>query len=245
MIRSELESQEPLKSPKPLGSILDGTLLAYTSAAVAAGVGILTMAHPAEAKIIYKPANIAISLGTLPFDANGDGTVDFTFEDKSWATSFGGGGTLSIAPAGANKIWGHTRFGRGSASALFAGVRVGPSQHFSGGTRFMAMSATNQGAHAAVTSGPWVNVTNRYLGLKFTIKGKTHYGWARLNISAFNLSVSGTITGYAYETVPGKAIVTGRKKGADEINHVNGSSRDATLGHLAQGARGLENWRSR
>jgi hypothetical protein len=43
-----------------------------------------------------------------------------------------------------------------------------------------------------------------YLGLKFVIKGKTHYGWARLAVSAQRFVVTATLTRYAYETVPGK-----------------------------------------
>jgi hypothetical protein len=32
--------------------------------------------------------------------------------------------------------------------------------------------------------GPWKNVLHRYLELKFIIKGKIHYGWARLKVNA-------------------------------------------------------------
>jgi len=30
--------------------------------------------------------------------------------------------------------------------------------------------------------GNWANVHNRYLGVEFKIKGKIHYGWARLSV---------------------------------------------------------------
>ena len=67
--------------------------------------------------------------------------------------------------------------------------------------------------------GPWVHVTNRYLLLKFTINGKFHYGWARLNVRVpyreFELAV--TLTGYAYETIPGKGIVADKTKGRDVV----------------------------
>jgi len=32
------------------------------------------------------------------------------------------------------------------------------------------------------SSGPWKNLENRYLGLKFSIAGRTHYGWVRLSV---------------------------------------------------------------
>jgi len=50
--------------------------------------------------------------------------------------------------------------------------------------------------------------------------------------------VSATLTGYAYETIPGKAIITGKTHGPDVI-----TLQDASLGHLARGASGLSAWR--
>ena len=86
------------------------------------------------------------------------------------------------------------------------------------------------------------NVSNRYLGLKFTINGKTHYGWARLNVS-FQINqgrgtLKATLTGYAYETIPNKAIVAGRTKGPDVV-----TLEPASLGHLARGASAIPAWR--
>lgn len=80
-------------------------------------------------------------------------------------------------------------------------------------------------------SGPWENagkgVKSRYLGLKFQIKGKTHYGWARLN---FPKPSGAIMTGYAYETIPNKAILTGKTKGPNAI-----TVRSDSLGSLALG----------
>ena len=95
--------------------------------------------------------------------------------------------------------------------------------------------------------GPWANVQHRYLALKFFIKGKVHYGWARLNVHWYVPDVSGTLTGYAYETVPGKSIITGATKGPDDAEPTADlSSRTPepfTLGALALGAPGLSIWR--
>jgi hypothetical protein len=46
------------------------------------------------------------------------------------------------------------------------------------------------------------------------------------------------MTGYAYETMPGKAIVAGKTKGADVTTVY-----PATLGHLAAGASAIPAWR--
>jgi hypothetical protein len=63
--------------------------------------------------------------------------------------------------------------------------------------------------------GSWNDVKNRYLGLRFNLKQKTHYGWARLNISCNpkNRRITALLTGYPYETIPNKPIVTGKTKG--------------------------------
>lgn len=62
---------------------------------------------------------------------------------------------------------------------------------------------------SAYFKGSWENgqkgVTNRYLGLEFKVNGNVHYGWVRLN---FPFSKGATITGYAYETIPNKPIIT-------------------------------------
>jgi hypothetical protein len=102
--------------------------------------------------------------------------------------------------------------------------------------------------------GPWNNVKNRYLGLRFISEGKTHFGWARLNESCNpeNSRITAVLTGYAYETIPNKAIIAGKTKGPDEVSNVeqpNPASltaptpEQATLGLLAMGAPGLSIWR--
>jgi len=87
--------------------------------------------------------------------------------------------------------------------------------------------------------GKWRNVNNRYLGFRFEVDGKTHYGWARLNVKANGRVITGTLTGYAYETIPNKPIIAGKTKGPDVI-----TVRPATLGHLAAGASAISGWRA-
>jgi hypothetical protein len=79
-------------------------------------------------------------------------------------------------------------------------------------------------------SGKWYNVENRYLGLKFETEGKAHYAWARLSVKGHAMSITATLTGYAYETLPNKLIIAGKTKGADVITLPPGS-----LGRLALG----------
>jgi len=57
-------------------------------------------------------------------------------------------------------------------------------------------------------SGEWAYATNRKLGLKFSIQGETHHGWARLSVYVVKGRpyVRSTLTGYAYETIAGRGF---------------------------------------
>jgi len=106
------------------------------------------------------------------------------------------------------------------------------------------------------TSGNWVDVKDRYLALKFQIRGKTHYGWARLSVNVTKFPenrIKAILTGYAYETIPDKAIVAGQTKGPDDeavgeaapVAVRAALSQPITLGALALGSPGLSIWRRR
>jgi hypothetical protein len=134
----------------------------------------------------------------------------------------------------------------GFAAALPAGKLIGPGEAFAGGYRTMAkctyrISFTNSNSfYHTIQQGPWLKVSPGYLGLKFKVNGKIHYGWARFtNMGCFG----GTLTGYAYETIPGKAIIAGATKGPSDPEPTTSlntpTPEPATLGALAMGAPGL------
>jgi hypothetical protein len=88
-------------------------------------------------------------------------------------------------------------------------------------------------------SGHWYYVgSNRYLGVKFLIKGETHYGWVRMTVNAPG-STTGTITGYAYETIANKRVSAGESSGSADDTEAQDSTRGASLGILALGSGGL------
>jgi hypothetical protein len=214
-------------------------------AASAAGVGMLAVAQPAEGKIIYSKANKYIGQrSTFHLDLNHDGVADFDLKnDFTTSTAGGAFDQLFAIPDGKeNAVWGHTVPTQSYASALSAGVRVGPKGQFLPKTGFMAASsisgAVRHDGNYSCT-GPWANVTNRYLGLKFVIRKKEHFGWARLNVSCTNGTalVNATLTGYAYETVANRPILTGKEHGPDEpADSSSSAALPATLGRLARGA---------
>ena len=223
------------RMPAKLNATLDKHLLAYTVAASAAGVGLLASPAQVEAKIIYTKANIPINVdsGSVSLDLNNDGIPDFKFYN---AYTIGGrarraegthGGTMVVYPAQAsNAIREKIINGFAFAAALKNGVKVG-DKDLAAQALVMADSGGNYTGGGG-SSGPWLGVTARNLGLKFAINGKMHYGWARIKWGG--IGNTDYIIGYAYETIPNKPIITGDKKGAD------GAARG--LGELARGAAG-------
>jgi hypothetical protein len=217
-------------------------LTMYAIAASAAGVGVLALAQSAEAKIVYTETHVVIGTNHIyELDLNHDGLADFKINNHSFFTDTVVA-TVSAFPAQANNrvVGAQPQIGSPYyAYALTHGVTIGPKQSFSGG--WMAWS---DGANRA---GRWANVRGRYLGLKFRIKGKIHYGWARLNVTVGNSRISATLTGYAYETIPNKPIIAGATKGPDEAEPTASFSphtpEPATLGMLASGAPRLAIWR--
>jgi hypothetical protein len=250
-------SSQP-RTTAELSKSLHDRLNSYALSASAAGVGILALAQPAEAKVIYTPAHTVLTGGTT-LDLNRDGINDFYFFFVSYATSSGGFGGWAVARerGGNNQIRGPKN--RSSASALRAGAHIGPMGPFTDAYRYatMAVNHNNSINHTTTFRGFWANggkgVKNRYLGLKFFIKGKVHFGWARLDVT-YNAQhqVSGLLTGYAYETIPGKAIIAGATESSHDkstVGQPNPTSLvapapgPATLGSLALGAPGLSIWR--
>jgi len=144
------------------------------------------------------------------------------------------------------------------ASAAVPGKLVGPKDQF-GDSPQMANCFADFNSHSSTQrdKGPWVNVANRYLGFKFSISGQTHYAWARVSTGGFPCFPNGTLTGYAYETIPNQPIFAGVSLNptgspaipegtpAEEPKATTNqkSSGAASLGVLATGAAGLDVWR--
>lgn len=235
------------KSSSPL-SDLDSRLSIYALAASAAGAGMLALAQPAEGRIVYTKAHRQIVPNTtLKLDLNHDGTADFSFKDTFSHSFYSSFGRLFAIPLDQNnQVRGHSVGTRAYASALFSGDRIGPKGRFLPASGLMVETSFLGGVRHDLQgscSGPWANVTGRYLGLKFVISGKMHFGWARLNARcAQGSQVFGLLTGYAYETVPNRQIVTGVKRAAKGERYVNRENNSqggiGSLGRLARGGSG-------
>jgi hypothetical protein len=238
------------KTPISLPFSIHQRLSAYALAVSAAGVGIAWV-QAVHAKIIYTPTHHTLTNGTLPIPVAG--AHDFTLSDKfyiitgSWSTQL-----LNINVAAGASVAGS----KGSAVALKKGAVIGSADKFQTGKVLMAGGFCETQISSSKVFGPFANTTQRYLGLKFKLNGKVHYGWARFSsvkASACNggPAVSATLTGYAYETIPNKPIIAGKTKGRDEssVGQPNATtliaptSQPATLGLLALGSPALSIWR--
>ncbi len=225
------------RQPSTLPDAVQRHLNAYAMAASAAGAAMLTLAQPVEARIIYREVNIEIPpyrQQALAFQTSKNAELMFTnnnYSGDSKATSF-----LSVHGINGtgNSIVEEFRSGHNlGPAALKAGVTVGSRNHFEARGRMA-------GHCIRCFTGPWANggegVKRRYLGARIIISGETHYGWVRMNVR-FRIKpydeLIGRVTGYAYETIPNKPIITGKTKGSDVITLEPGS-----LGRLAQGSAG-------
>jgi hypothetical protein len=222
----------------PLPDVLNRRWLAYT---LAAGAGVLATSQPASAGIIYTPADVFFTSGTVFIDLSHDGINDFKF------TVFGQPGSVfQTLKVSGNGNAGAGVVGKlGSASALTSGAVIGPRDPFRVAKSASLLMADVFANSSTATSlrGKWGNVGDKFLGLRFDINGRAHYGWAEFDVLGFVDFFGGayldtTLLGYAYDTVPNQAIAAGKTT-------FSTTPEPGTLGLLALGSLGVAAWRRR
>jgi hypothetical protein len=262
---------KPASQPRTAANLPESVchpLNMYALAASAACACSLYAPPAAEAKVVYKPVHMRLqqdSAFPLYFDGdrNGDFFLVFNYVNldepkidslavchKPYKTNYGhqcyrsGGTSNALNAVRVNAS--------GWASALKAGAKIQKGDRFTNkGEVLMASAFWLSSTNSTRWFGPWANkgrgVTNRYLGLKFRLGGTFHFGWARLTVGRAARGFTATLTGYAYETIPGKAIIAGATKGPDDAEPAASLNtptlEPATLGALAMGAPGLSIWR--
>jgi len=284
MIDPESPRRHSPRTRVNLNDKLNRSLLWYAAAAGAAGAS-LQAAKPAEAEVVYTPANTPIQVNVpLPLDLNNDGVADFVINNTYQAfpiprtctvCSFFEHARLTVSPSNSqNAIWGITStvsvpFDKGRAKKedtkkqvqvavpAFWGVLDGPGPGRKFEPQKLIMASTDEtqlfsGFYSTRYYGQFGKghkFLGPYLGLKFTVGGQVYYGWARVEVNRQTpLRITATLTGYAYETIPNRPILTGMKKGTlDDNAEVESSAAQvpepASLGRLAQGASGVPAWR--
>ena len=138
--------------------------------------------------------------GALPgWDLNpwGSGTSAISF---FWASTGPSAGVRLNTAAGANGS---------NLSRLPVGYVVGAG--LTGGASG-ASFGTGGATFASTTPGFWSYNSVNHFGFRFTTdSGSTHYGWARMQVGAN--AATRTITGIAFESVPGAPIEVGNEGG--------------------------------
>jgi len=239
-----------------LTTALDKGLFSYATAASAAGVGMLALAQPAEAKIVYTPADIPITLngGVVPIDLNHDGITDFSFNNASGTCekrkhvrrkegcSFG---YLDLIPAQVGNAVGSSQTFNGAqcVAELRAGHVIGAGKKFK--SNYLDLFQAEAISYTGVVNCPWTGKGNTggFTALKFMISGEIHYGWAHVVLT----STGPVLRGYAYETAAGVSIEAGAIKDKQEADASHAPDlpgpQPASLGMLALGAPGVAVWR--
>jgi hypothetical protein len=239
---------------------LDKRLLAYTLA----GSGVFAFSPCAHAQIVYTPTDITIAENsTLQIDLNNDGTYDFnvvntvaTFCDTDGGTVctfFGEQDLMQVNAKGDPAGAGAWKIGNG-AVALPKGRTIGPPgrnpwARVASQSLNMACVSRSSSARGTFTfqnsSGKFLNVTNKYLGLRFVFGGQVHYGWASFVVSSgtgvTNFGVAATLDGYAYQASPNTAILAGDTGIAADAQP--DAARVPSVRLLSKGQKGVKQWR--
>ena len=218
--------------PVNMSLSLQQRLNMYAISAASAGVGVLAFTQPAEAKIVYTPTHVVIGNGGVRYfqlDINHDGITDMSFVTMLNGCTSGCLAELYAQFPSGNRVRAQkAELGVYYVSAVRQGVKIRDAgMHDCRRSYWCAMADSGTGLYGPF--GKWRNVKNRYVGLKFVIKGKLHFGWVRLNVTVKPTQVKAILTGYAYETIPNKAIIAGKTRGPDVI------VKHGTLGELALG----------
>ena len=230
--RAEVDLKQPLAN----------RVAAYALAAGGAGLGVVAGAQPAQARIVYTPANIFFENRAVIDVDNVEFTITQIKEDNF-------GYTFILELRGNGSVLATSRF-PGWAGRLAAGAKIGASGHFYRGAQ-MANGATYNCCPSH--TGPWdsyapPHISSGFLGLQFLVNGQRHYGWAEVSVLRFPQSYplagfQGVVKGYAYNTVANQPILAGQTSDNGSIGELQ--SQPATLGLLALGAPGLDVWRRR
>ncbi len=166
----------------------------------------------AEAQIVYVDiVDVTLDLGFyIPLDMDGGGTDDFLFQvasdsSASWSFVNGFGNYSGLSIGGPNNAMvGYTGPIFPYASAIESGNLIDADANFVTNSVNYAFFAS---IYSGVTYGPWADVTDKYLGVKFEIDGELHYGWIRLDVTVAPVSM--TFKDWAYNATPNEMIEAG------------------------------------
>jgi hypothetical protein len=183
---------------EPIEGGLEQRLLVYAFAVGATLVG----ATPSNAEVLFTPSHAVFRgySGRFGIDLDHDGSEDFVLfiRPVPCCSGYGSAPGLGITGVASNKIAaiGPYRF----AEPLNRTARIDKGHPFQ--------------AWAIMSSAfgylQWHDAEDKFLGVRFLFNGEVHYGWIGFrNITAEYPVITAKLGGWAYETIPGKAILAG------------------------------------
>ena len=219
-------------SSVPVSTNIEKRLHTYAIAAGAAGVGLLALAAPANADIIYTKTNVTIGPnGSIGLDLNRDSVPDFAI---TAGTARFSSYTIFHLAARAN---GNNLVAGKSTSLLVryrGGQQIGSKLIDAVSSGLLITGSGTPGGGSSQLRGAWLFGATGYLGLDLVQADGNHFGWARVTTAFLGgVSYDTTVSGFAYNTVPNQPIFAGQTPIPEP----------GTLGFLAVGAAALALWR--
>ena len=173
----------------------------------------------ANAQIVYTDVNPDTTFnspsGSYLLDVNNDGITDNWIRTRNFIArcSSRGTGTYSLVNVSTYNNSGISNCGVVSNASGDQIIPLNFSDLISSAQPFTNYSLDLRrilsGSTCNSASGNWPNLSEKYLGLKFTFGVNTYYGWVRMQIDVTSSSASCTIKDYAYNSIPNQPIRAG------------------------------------
>jgi len=252
------QNRESIKAkrqrPSLLDEVLERRMLLYV---LAAGATLAGASGAAQAKVVFTPSNVVLRSGSLQIDLNNDGTTDFILSIRidNYADAqdhFARGVRqppessdfafyLSASGATASDGMAEGSSSRRAPAAFRNGAKIGRSATFE---RKGVMASYIRSSFRRWSAGPFADVTQRFLGVRFLINGQIHYGWIGFRSTS---AYEAALYGWAYETQPNTPIFAGLVAAIGELEKQPALrfAEPTSLELLAAGHVAVADWRRR
>ncbi len=207
--------------------------------------GAVLASSAVNSQIVYTNVDpdiiIDTASGQYNLDFNADAMIDVTlnvmnvmeFTSISTSTSAVYAGSLAVVTPGIGAGVVSIMLGSSSSSYVTAmnnGDLIGTAAVF-GGSSMAALAVditiTSSSSSYQISNGAFLGVNDKFLGVKFLIGTNTHYGWARLDVSANADTIR--LKDYAYNVAADSPILAGQTLGLDAISVENKVTIKTTL----------------
>lgn len=160
------------------------------------------LASNTDAQVVYTDVNPdSLVSSQYELDLNNDGTPEFRIEKTT------DGGIDIVQLTGLSNQDSIAGYYVGFPTELPYPHALSSSVIIGSQTNLVAGGVMGGNHPLIMEDAEWPELINRYLGLKFSINGEPHYGWAKIKISTDYVAF--TISEYAYNATAGEEINSG------------------------------------